>query len=44
LFDLLFLIDGTRSIADLATSCQIPFDAAWRTVEEIARHGLVELR
>ncbi len=44
LFDLLFLIDGTRSIADLATSCRISFDAAWKTVAEIARHGLVELR
>jgi len=44
LFDLLFLIDGTRSIADLARSCGISFAAARGAVAELSRHGLVELR
>jgi aminopeptidase-like protein len=41
LFDLLFLIDGTRSVADLAEECGISFDAARRTVDELRRCGVV---
>jgi hypothetical protein len=41
LFDLLFLIDGTRSVADLAAECGIFFDAARRTVDELRRCGVV---
>ena len=44
LFDLLFLIDGTRSLAALAEACDISFDGVRRTVQEFERHGLVELR
>jgi hypothetical protein len=38
---LLFLIDGTRSVADLAAECGIFFDAARRTVDELRRCGVV---
>jgi aminopeptidase-like protein/aminoglycoside N3'-acetyltransferase len=41
LFDLLFLIDGTRSVADLAEACGISYDAARRTVDELRRCGVV---
>ena len=41
LFDILFLIDGTRTIADIAESCSISFEAAKRTCDELCRHGLV---
>jgi aminopeptidase-like protein/aminoglycoside N3'-acetyltransferase len=43
LFDVLFLIDGTRSVADIAAACGISFRAARETLEELARHGLVGL-
>jgi aminopeptidase-like protein len=42
LFDILFLIDGTRSIADIAAQCGISFEAARQTIDELARHGLVD--
>jgi aminopeptidase-like protein len=42
LFDILFLVDGTRSIADIAARCGISFEAARGTIDELARHGLVE--
>ena len=41
LFDILFLVDGTRSIADIATQCGISFESTRATVEELKRHGLV---
>jgi aminopeptidase-like protein/aminoglycoside N3'-acetyltransferase len=41
LFDLLFLIDGTRSVSQLAEQCGISFDAARRTVDELRRRGVV---
>lgn len=41
LFDIMYLIDGTRSVADIAAACGISFDAASRTVDELERHGLV---
>ena len=43
LFDILFLIDGTRSIADIATACGISFDAARQTVDELHRRRVVEI-
>jgi aminopeptidase-like protein/aminoglycoside N3'-acetyltransferase len=42
LFDILFLIDGTRSIEQIAAECGISFEAARGTVEELARHGLID--
>ena len=42
LFDIMFLIDGTRSIGDIAEACGISFAAAQGTVDELCRHGLVE--
>jgi aminopeptidase-like protein/aminoglycoside N3'-acetyltransferase len=42
LFDILFLVDGTRSIAEIAERCGISFEAAKATIEELARHGLVD--
>lgn len=42
LFDILDLIDGTRSIEAIAERCGISADAAKRTVEELRRHGVVE--
>lgn len=42
LFDILFLVDGTRSVADIAVACGISFDAARDTIDELRRHGLVE--
>jgi aminopeptidase-like protein len=44
LFDVMFLIDGTRSIAEIADACGVSFDSVRRTVEELARHGLVNYR
>ena len=41
LFDILFLIDGHLSIADIAQRCGISFEAARGTVAELRRHGLV---
>ncbi len=42
IFDLMYHVDGTRSVAEIAEACGIPFDAAWRMVKELGRHGLVE--
>ena len=43
LFDILFLIDGTRSIARIASECGISFEAARATIEELHRRGVVRL-
>jgi len=42
LFDILFLVDGTRSVAAIADACGISFEAARATLEELERHGLVD--
>jgi aminopeptidase-like protein len=42
LFDIMHLIDGMRSIAEIAHACGISFEAAERTIAELHRHGLVE--
>ena len=44
LFDVMFLIDGTRSIADIASACGVSFESVRQTVEELARHGLIDYR
>jgi aminopeptidase-like protein/aminoglycoside N3'-acetyltransferase len=43
-FDILFLIDGTRTIAQIAKECGISFEATREAVEELRRHGLVVYR
>jgi aminopeptidase-like protein len=43
LFDILFLIDGTRSIADIATACGISFEAVRQTVNELHHRRVVEI-
>lgn len=42
LFDIMYLIDGTRSVAEIANTCGISFDATKRTISELHRHDLVE--
>ena len=44
LFDIIFLIDGTRSVAEIARVCNIPLESAKGVVEELRRLGLVEYR
>jgi len=44
LFDVMFLIDGTRSVIDIATACGVSFDTVERIVQVLHRHGLVALR
>jgi aminopeptidase-like protein/aminoglycoside N3'-acetyltransferase len=42
LFDIIFLIDGTRSVAEIARVCNISVESARRVVEDIRQLGLVE--
>ena len=42
-FDVLMLIDGRRSIAQLAKQCGVPFESARSVVEVLRQHGLVEV-
>jgi aminopeptidase-like protein/aminoglycoside N3'-acetyltransferase len=42
LFKIMNLIDGTRSIMQIALACGISFAAARNVVEEFLKHGLVE--
>lgn len=44
LFDIMYLIDGTRSVVDIADTCGISFDAAKKTIDEFHSHGLVEYK
>jgi aminopeptidase-like protein/aminoglycoside N3'-acetyltransferase len=41
LFDIMFLIDGTRSVAEIASACGISFNAVKNVTDELNRHGLV---
>jgi aminopeptidase-like protein/aminoglycoside N3'-acetyltransferase len=41
LFDVMFEIDGTRTLVEIASACDVSFDAVRATVEELNRHGLV---
>jgi aminopeptidase-like protein len=41
LFDVLFLIDGTRSAADIAATCDVPLTAVLGIVNQLRAHGLV---
>lgn len=44
LFDVLFLIDGLRSTADIAAECGIPLASVRDIVAQLRRHGLVQPR
>jgi len=43
LFDIMYMIDGTRSIAQIARTCDLGFEAVRDTAAELARHGLVRM-
>jgi aminopeptidase-like protein len=43
LFDVIFLLDGTRSLATIARECGASFETVERVVHTMARHGLVAL-
>jgi aminopeptidase-like protein/aminoglycoside N3'-acetyltransferase len=42
LFDIMFLIDGTLSIAQIANKCSASFEAVRQTIDVLVKHGLVE--
>jgi aminopeptidase-like protein/aminoglycoside N3'-acetyltransferase len=42
LFDIIFLIDGTRSVAEIARICGISVESTRRVVGELSRLGLVD--
>jgi aminopeptidase-like protein/aminoglycoside N3'-acetyltransferase len=42
LFDIIFLIDGTRSVAEIARICGVSVESAHRVVEELRQLGLVD--
>jgi aminopeptidase-like protein len=42
LFDIIFLIDGTRSVTEIARICGVSVESARRVVEELRQIGLVE--
>ena len=44
LFDIMFLIDGTRSVTDIANACGVSVEAVEGVVRELRRHGLVNIR
>jgi aminopeptidase-like protein len=43
LFDVLFLVDGHRSLAEIAEDTGAPFSAVRRIVDALARHDLIVL-
>jgi aminopeptidase-like protein/aminoglycoside N3'-acetyltransferase len=44
LFSSMHLIDGTRSVAQIAREANVPFSEVLRVVRELERHRLVEVR
>jgi aminopeptidase-like protein len=44
LFDVLFLIDGTRSDAEIARICNLPLASVRGLLEELRRLDLIEFR
>ena len=42
LFDIIFLIDGTRSVAEIARVCGISIESARGVVEQLRERGLIE--
>lgn len=43
LFEIMERCDGERTVADIATDLEIPFNAVWEVVDILHRKGLVEL-
>ena len=43
LFDIIYLIDGTRDVATIARECGVSVASAAGTVEELVRRGVVEI-
>jgi aminopeptidase-like protein len=41
LFSVMDLIDGTRSLAEIAEKCNLPFEAVLEISQKLQRHGLV---
>ena len=41
LFDILFLVDGTRSVSEIARVCGISVEAARSVLDELSTHGLI---
>jgi aminopeptidase-like protein/aminoglycoside N3'-acetyltransferase len=41
-FDIVFLIDGTRSVAEIARVCGVPLQSVDHVVEDLRERGLVE--
>jgi aminopeptidase-like protein len=41
LFDLLFLVDGTRSVSEIARACNISLGAVQSVLEELRVRGLI---
>ncbi len=41
LFDIMYLIDGTRSVSQIARELNVPFEAVSEVVTELRRHDLV---
>jgi aminopeptidase-like protein len=42
LFDIIFQIDGTKSVAEIASTCGVSLESTMGVVEELRRHGLVD--
>ncbi|MGA7991373.1 MAG: DUF4910 domain-containing protein [Thermoanaerobaculia bacterium] len=42
--DVLHLVDGTRSVAEIATTCGIPFESAKGVIDALVKCGLAEYR
>lgn len=44
LFDVMFQLDGEKSLVEIAEACKTPFESVKRTVDEFYKHNLVELK
>jgi len=44
LFEIMYQVDGTRSMAEIAEGCGASFEAVKATIDELLRHGLVTLK
>jgi aminopeptidase-like protein len=44
LFDIIFLIDGTRSVVEIARICEVSPESVQRVIDELRELGLVERR
>lgn len=44
LFRILDLIDGTKAISQIATTCQVPFSAVKAVIDELLSHGVISVK